>query len=78
MLCIFKDLDYKIFIYNTQDYKTTRQRTKKKLEISGMHNIRGGILWSNNIKNLQHIIQNPIPLHSTVVVLIPTDKALDL
>ena len=43
-----------------------------------MHNIRGGILWSNNIKNLQHIIQNPIPLHSTVVVLIPTDKALDL
>ena len=43
-----------------------------------MHNIRGGILWSNNIKNLQHIIQNPIPLHSTVVVLILMDKALDL
>ena len=43
-----------------------------------MHNIRGGILWSNNIKNLQHIIQNPIPLRSTVVVLIPMDKALDL
>jgi hypothetical protein len=43
-----------------------------------MHNIRGSILWSNNIKNLQHIIQNTIPLHSTVVILIPTDKALDL
>ena len=43
-----------------------------------MHNIRGGILWSNNIKNLQHIIQNPIPLRSTIVVLILMDKALDL
>ena len=43
-----------------------------------MHDIRRSILWSYNIKNLKHIIQNPIPLRCTIVILIPTDKVLDL
>ena len=43
-----------------------------------MHNIRRSIFWTNNIKNLKHIIQNPIPLRSTIVILIATDKVLDL
>ena len=58
-----------------QDYKTTKNN---KLEISGMHNIRRSIFWGNNVKNLKHIIQNPIPPCSTIVILISTDKVLDL
>lgn len=62
---------------NSQDYKTKTVQ-KKILEISGMHNIRCSILWSYNIKNLKHVIQNPITFRSTIVILIATDKVLDL
>ena len=43
-----------------------------------MNNIRCSILRSNDIKNLEHIIQYSIPPCSTIVVMIPTNKMLDL
>ena len=43
-----------------------------------MNNIRCSILRSNNIQNLKHIIQNSIPPRSTIVIMVPTNKMLDL
>jgi hypothetical protein len=70
-------LQYKKYKKNTETMSTVCTRTKK-LEIPCMYNVSYGILWCYDIEYFVHVIENPIPLRSTVVVLVTTNEMLDL
>ena len=65
--------------YNTVHTKndTGNKERRDELEIPGMQNVSQRILRRDNVKYLIHIIENPVPLRSAVVILMSSNKVLD-
>jgi hypothetical protein len=49
-----------------------------RLEIPRVHNVSYSILWRYDVEYLVHVVENPVSLCSTVVVLMATNEMLDL
>ena len=62
----------------TRSIHDTGTREQEQLKIPHVHDESRSIVWRYNIEYLIHVIQNPIPLRSAIVVLILTNKMLDL
>jgi hypothetical protein len=48
------------------------------LEIARVGDESCSVIGAYNIEHLQHIVQNPVVLHGTVVVVMAAEKVLDL
>ena len=62
-------------------WRNTMEREGTCLEIPSMRDVAGSILTRYDVQDLKHIVQYPIsrfPVLRVVVVLIVTNKALDL